>query len=383
MANNVAFYDAVVAGAGGSIQAWLVDQTPADYALFANAVAAIATTVDLQIPVIPGGPNESQVKLLMCITQNILAGRFSVDATLALYVDIGKCIAAVYTAVSPKLLGAGATTGKTTLAYFVDPLNASATAAARNGTLGSPYISVSEALAAAVTAGLTKVQVMLSGTDNVAIVVPATLTNVCITGWTAMFGTGSFYDVVTGAITLSTPAGATQLQFDRIRVTSAITMTNGNPILFTNSRVIGVINGDAGAITWVDSQQTGNITYTGALACQWDDSSWTYAGVAGAAIVGAPITNYFTGVGPRRYVSSVVINGVAIGTTMQGSTVLAAAVAGMHGHVTPTAPVAADYAVSFKYTDAGNVYWTLTNISRGSTNFNEPCEFLLLNGGLI
>jgi len=383
MANNVAFYDAVVAGAGGSIQGWVTDQTPADYALFANAVAALATTVDLQIPVIPGGPNESQVKLLMCITQNVLAGRYPVDATLALYVNLGKSIAAIYATVSPKLLGAGSTTGKTTLAYFVDPLNASATVAARNGTLASPYISVNEALTAAVVAGLSKVQVIVSGTDTAAIVVPDVLTNVCITGWTAMFGTGSFYDAVTGAITLNTPAGATQLQFDRIRVTSAITMTNGNPILFTNSRVIGLITGDAGAISWIDSQQTGNITYAGALACQWDDSSWTYAGVAGAAIVAAPVTNYFVGVGPRRYVSAVAINGVAIGATAQGSTALAAAVAGMHGHVTPTAPVAADYEVKFKYTDAGNVYWTLTNISRVSTNFNEPCEFLLLNGGLI
>lgn len=383
MANNVAFYDAVVAGAGGSIQGWVTDQTPADYAFFANAVAALATTVDLQIPIIPGGPNESQVKLLMCITQNVLAGRYPVDATLALYVNLGKSIAAIYATVSPKLLGAGSTTGKTTLTYFVDPLNASATAAARNGTMGSPYISASEALAAAVTAALTKVQIIVSGTDAVAIVVPATLTDVCITGWTSMIGNPGFYDAVSGAITLDTPAGGTRLQFDRIRVDSAITMTNGNPVIFTNSKVFGLVGGDAGTITFVDTQLIGNITYTGGVSIQWDDASWTYAKVGGSVITGVPVTNYFIGIGPRRYVSAVVINGVAIGATMQGSTALADAVAGMHGHVTPTAPVAADYAVSFKYTDAGNVYWTLTNISRVSTNFNEPCEFLLLNGGLI
>jgi hypothetical protein len=383
MANNVAFYDAVVAGAGGSIQGWVVDQTPADYALFANAVAAIATTVDLQIPAIPGGPNVSQVNLLMCITQNVLAGRFPQDATLALYVNLGKSIAAIYAQVSPKLLGAVPTGGKTTLAYFVDPLNASATAAARTGTLGSPYISVSEALAAAVTAGLTKVQVIVSGTDAVAIVVPATLTDVCIAGWTSMISITGFYDVVSGAITLSTPAGGTRLQFDRIRVNSAITMTNGNPIIFTNSKVFGLLTGDAGAVTWIDTQQIGNVTYAGGISAQWDDASWTYAKVGGAVIAGAPVTNFFVGIGPRRYVSAIVINGVAIGATSQGATVLAAAVAGMFGIVTPTGVVPADYAIQFKYTDAGNVYWTLTNISRVSTNFNEPVEFLLMNGGLI
>lgn len=383
MANNVAFYDAVVAGAGGAVQGWLTDQTPADYALFANAVAAIATTVDLQIPVIPGGPNESQVKLLMCITQNTLAGRFPVNATLALYVDLGKSIAALYATMAPKLLGAGSTTGKTTLAYFVDPLNASATAAARNGTMGSPYISVNEALTAAVVAGLSKVQVIVSGTDATAIVIPDVLTHVCIAGWTSMISNSGFYDAVSGAITLNTPVGGTQLQFDRIRVNSAITMTNGNPIIFTNSKVFGVVSGDAGVVTLVDTQLIGNITYTGGVSIQWDDASWTYAKVGGSVITGVPVDNFFIGIGPRRYVSAVVINGVAIGATAQGSTALAAAVAGMHGHVTPTAPVAADYAIQFKYTDAGNVYWTLTNISRVSTNFNEAVEFLLLNGGLI
>jgi hypothetical protein len=167
-------------------------------------------------------------------------------------VNLGKSIAAIYATVSPKLLGAGSTTGKTTLAYFVDPLNASATAAARNGTMGSPYISVNEALTAAVVAGLSKVQVILSGTDAVAIVVPDVLTDVCIAGWTSMIGITGFYDVVSGAITLNTPAGGTRLQFDRIRVNSAITMTNGNPIIFTNSKVFGVVTGDAGlSPSWI------------------------------------------------------------------------------------------------------------------------------------
>jgi hypothetical protein len=160
-------------------------------------------------------------------------------------------------------------------------------------------------------------------------------------------------------------------------------MTNGNPIIFTNSKVFGLLTGDAGAVTWIDTQQIGNVTYAGGISAQWDDASWTYAKVGGAVIAGAPVTNFFVGIGPRRYVSAIVINGVAIGATSQGATVLAAAVAGMFGIVTPTGVVPADYAIQFKYTDAGNVYWTLTNISRVSTNFNEPVEFLLMNGGLI
>lgn len=383
MANNVALYDAVVAGAGGSIQAWPVDQVAGDYALFANAVAAIATTVDLQIPPIVGGPSVSQVNLLNSITQNVLAGRFAVDATLALYVNLGKSISTIFASVSPKLLGAGGSIGKVTSLYFVDPLNASATATVRNGTMASPYISIAEALAAAVTAGLTKVQVLLAGIDTVNFTVPHSLTNVCIKGWSSLIGNSSYFDRIVNIIVLDTPAGGTQLQFDSISCNASITQSLGNTILLTNCKLNGPITGTTGSITIVDSEVTNNITYAGPLTILWDDASYTAAKVGGGVISGVTLTNTFIGIGPRRYVSAVVINGVAIGTTAQGSTALAAAVAGMHGHVTPTAPVAADFAVAFKYTVAGNVYWTLTNISRVSTNFNEAVEFLLLNGGLI
>lgn len=383
MSNNDAFYDAVVAGAGGSIQGWVVDQVPGDYALFANAVAAIATTVDLQIPAIPGGPNPSQVNLLTSITQNVLAGRFPVDATLALYVNVGKSIAAIYTAMAPKLIGASATVGVQTLKYYVDPLVASPTASIRNGTIQSPYISVNEALAAAVTAGLTKIQVFLAGTDPLAIVIPATLTNVCIKGYTNVINAGNFYDSISGAVTLSTPAGATQLQLDCLRVSSVIMVTNGCPLLINNSKVTGAINGDTGIIAIFDTELAGNITYTGALNIYWGDTSYVYAGISGAVIAGVPYTHYHLGIGPRRYIAAVAVAGLAIGATIQGSTAVADAVAGMFGIITPTGVVPADYAIQFKYTDAGNVYWTLTNISRASTNFNEPVQILLMNGGLI
>jgi hypothetical protein len=96
--NNDAFYDAVVAGAGGGAQhGWLVLSTPASYTPFATNIDILATAVDLQIPTIAGGPSISQINLLQSITQSVLTARFPVPVAPATYIDIAKAIAAVYT----------------------------------------------------------------------------------------------------------------------------------------------------------------------------------------------------------------------------------------------------------------------------------------------
>jgi len=95
--NNDAFYDAVVAGAGGGAQhGWLVLSTPASYTPFATNIDILATAVDLQIPAIAGEPSISQINLLQSITQSILTARFPVPVAPATYIDIAKAIAAVY-----------------------------------------------------------------------------------------------------------------------------------------------------------------------------------------------------------------------------------------------------------------------------------------------
>src|SRR5512137_1333233 len=95
--NNDAFYDAVVAGAGGGAQhGWLILSTPASYTPFANNIDILATAVDLQIPTIAGGPSLSQINLLQSITQSVLTARFPVPVAPATYIDIAKAIAAVY-----------------------------------------------------------------------------------------------------------------------------------------------------------------------------------------------------------------------------------------------------------------------------------------------
>lgn len=77
MFNNPAFYDAVIAGAGGGAQsAWLKSQLPAAYIDFVRCADLIATAVDGLIPSIVGGPSISQIQLIQSITQSVYSGRY-------------------------------------------------------------------------------------------------------------------------------------------------------------------------------------------------------------------------------------------------------------------------------------------------------------------
>jgi hypothetical protein len=96
--NNPALYTAVIAGAtGGSVAGrWITDITPVDYQGLVNAVVAIATEVDSQIPGINSGPSLSQILLLQSITQGVFVDRNPQDIITADYLAIAKAIAALF-----------------------------------------------------------------------------------------------------------------------------------------------------------------------------------------------------------------------------------------------------------------------------------------------
>ena len=77
MFRNPAFYDAIIAGAGGGAQtSWLQTRNPTAYIDFVRCADLIATAVDGLIPTIVGGPSISQIQLLQSITQSVYAGRY-------------------------------------------------------------------------------------------------------------------------------------------------------------------------------------------------------------------------------------------------------------------------------------------------------------------
>jgi len=77
MYNNPAFYDAVIAGAGGGAQtSWLHSSDPSVYTRFKVSVEILAMGIDGMIAPIVGGPSISQIQLLQSITQAVTSGRF-------------------------------------------------------------------------------------------------------------------------------------------------------------------------------------------------------------------------------------------------------------------------------------------------------------------
>lgn len=103
MANNNAFIDAIVAGAGGGAQNAILQATAGQYATFVNAISTIATAVDALIPPIVPGPSYSKIKLMETITAAVFHGRVSASLDPSTYVDIALDIVALYTQLSSTL----------------------------------------------------------------------------------------------------------------------------------------------------------------------------------------------------------------------------------------------------------------------------------------
>jgi hypothetical protein len=384
MANNVPFYDAVVAGAGGAIQGWAVDQTPADYAAFANAVAAIATTVDLQIPIIPGGPNAGQVNLLTCITQNVLAGRFPVDATLSLYVNLGKSIAAIYTQVSPKLQGSTAYGGVVPVAqtFFVDAVNYSA---APTGTLGAPYQTIQAAINAAVALGLSFIQLIIApATYAGAVSIPLGIV-VTFHGWDYQAPA-----ILGGDITIAGSIGSAQtFTFTNYAITAAnITVTDPATedisLIFQDSFNSAAIAGFNVIIEYHQSTQAGDVTGNNLTDISYDGYSWSHTLDFAPTILPVGYMRQFYDAGHDVYSRSLIANGVAIGTTEFIDMVVSDYVrADDYVSIQTVDPSIRDFICGIHGVDAGSVVVWITNLSRVTTNFNEIIMLLIHHEAMV
>lgn len=94
--NNPALYDAVISGASGSNNSWLVSVTSGDYVRFLTAAQALANEVDSAISPIAGGATNSQCLLLSNIVANVFTGRAVTNSSPSYYASIAASIAAFF-----------------------------------------------------------------------------------------------------------------------------------------------------------------------------------------------------------------------------------------------------------------------------------------------
>jgi hypothetical protein len=155
MANNNAFIDAIIAGAGGGAQtAWLASLSPGTYGNFKNAILEIATAVDgLILPILPG-PSVSQINLMQSITAAVLSGRFPQNATPGTYADIAQRIVVLYNTLASSLNnvpnvygGGGGSLTNLSNVFWVD-YNTTVAPADQNGNVETPFARLAQAIAA-------------------------------------------------------------------------------------------------------------------------------------------------------------------------------------------------------------------------------------------
>jgi hypothetical protein len=97
MFQNPAFYDAVIAGAGGGAQtSWIQTRNPTAYIEFIRCADLIATAVDGLIPTIVGGPSISQIQLIQSIAQAVYAGRYLNGLSAGDCADIASAIVQLF-----------------------------------------------------------------------------------------------------------------------------------------------------------------------------------------------------------------------------------------------------------------------------------------------
>lgn len=145
MANNNPIFNAVIAGAGGANQErWIQSGDSSSYAAYRTAVEAVATAVDAEIPA--GNIGASQQALMQSICQGVFAGRYPQAES---YSAIALSIVALYTQLATGLqpdVTPGGTFDPIFQQYWLDTSKLDG----GNGSIGTPYNTWAEAVAAAV-----------------------------------------------------------------------------------------------------------------------------------------------------------------------------------------------------------------------------------------
>lgn len=156
--NNAVIFDAVLAGVGGSTQA-ISNLTPgAIVTLFSDHAEDLANAVDALIAPVPGGVTISQSTLMSQIVAGLVFNRFlgnfiapstgfGTTPSTPDYAGIAQVIVTLYNSMKTWLTNPSYSVGSLSNVWYVDK-NTTQPVAAQNGSINSPYHSISQAITA-------------------------------------------------------------------------------------------------------------------------------------------------------------------------------------------------------------------------------------------
>lgn len=245
-----------------------------------------------------------------------------------------------------------------------------------DGTIGNKVATIPQAIALAVANAWGNVQLMISpGTYPTAVVCPISLSVVC-NGYDV---TALDQPILGGAWTF-TNAGTAQVGFVNCLVTapSINAAAQDLTILAWHSDMSCAVNGAVVTIEYHDTMQSGAVTASAILQTFFDGPAWSKTLTANPAFLAT--TTYsrtFGDAGHDSVSQNVTVNGVVIGTTVPVVVAVPAFVrADDRVQVQVADPTVVDFRLEGVHGVAqGAVTVWLTNISRVSTNFDEPCLF--------
>lgn len=245
-----------------------------------------------------------------------------------------------------------------------------------DGSIGNKVATIPQAIALAVANGWGNVQLMISpGTYATAVVCPISLSVVC-NGWDV---TALDQPILGGAWTF-TGAGTAQVGFVNCLVTApSINAAAQDLTLFAwHSSLSCAVNGATITLEYHDTEQSGNVTASAILQTFFDGPAWSKTLTVNPAFLQTTTyTRTFGDAGHDTEDANVTVNGVAIGTTVPVVVPVPAFVRpGDRVQVQVDDPSIVDFRLEGVHGVAqGAVTVWLTNISRVSTNFDEPCLF--------
>jgi hypothetical protein len=261
---------------------------------------------------------------------------------------------------------------------FVDGVNGTGTST--TGSQTDPFQTPQQAVNFAVANGWNEVQIQVApGMYGDPILIPDTLFWTSIVGWNSGIQPSQPRTILWGDITIATGPGVSDaLQIVDCMVLAANIQTaavnQGIYLSLIRSVCAAAVQADILEVFQVDSSQTGNVTGIVSLATWFDSYSWAQKVNSGAVYAPANYTRTFRGPGENRYVHTLTINGVAIGTVGFVTVAVPDVRAGDYAELQLTAPAAIDFIAGFHSSAAGQLIFWLRNLSRASTNFAEPCE---------
>lgn len=270
---------------------------------------------------------------------------------------------------------------------FVDAVNF---APVPTGTLAAPFQTVQQAIDQAVLNAWTQVQIIVApATYADPINIPLALEMVIIEGWgptTFLLGT-----ILGGNITYASQAGGwANLILRDVTVTAASITTlnaaNEDLTLALQDVICGAVVTAANIqLELFTSVQSADVTAAGGLNVNFDGFSWQRHLLMAPTFSAVGIyTRGFNDAGHDIYQRNLTVAAVAIGTTaFQAMAVPAYTRAGDAVSIQVIDPSIRDFICGVHGVDAGSVVVWLTNLSRVSTDFDEPIQLLFHHNQMI